>query len=106
MDRKLIAGAGPELYRTLLESMTDGVSLSTEDGIIVYTNSAEDQLFGYERGELIGRHVSVQNAYPPDENKAVVAAVIAELQQHGHWRGEWQNRKKTEPISPHQPAST
>jgi PAS domain S-box-containing protein len=74
--------------------MTEGVSLSREDGIIVYTNPAEDRLFGYDPGELIGQHVSVQNAYPLEENEQVVASVIAELKASGAWQGEWRNRRK------------
>jgi len=74
--------------------MSEGVSLAAEDGTIVYTNPAEDRMFGYRPGELIGRHVSVQNAYPPDENARIVGEVIAELKRQGHWRGEWLNRRK------------
>ncbi|HVG49887.1 MAG TPA: PAS domain S-box protein [Rubellimicrobium sp.] len=74
--------------------MTEGVSLSREDGTIVYTNPAEDRLFGYKPGELLGQHVSVQNAYPPEENERVVAAVIEDLKTSGAWQGEWRNRRK------------
>jgi PAS domain S-box-containing protein len=86
--------AGTELSTILLDSMTEGVSLSAEDGTIVYTNPAEDRMFGYEPGELVGRHVSVQNAYPPEQNERIVGEVIAELKEYGSWRGEWLNRRK------------
>src|SRR3712207_3993842 len=82
------------LTRVLLDCMTEGVSLSREDGTIAYTNPAEDRMFGYETGELVGRHVSVQNAYPPEENERIVASVIEELQRSGSWTGEWRNRRK------------
>jgi PAS domain S-box-containing protein len=91
------AGLATEALRRselIVESMTEGVSLATEDGTIVYTNPAEDALFGYERGELIGRHVSVQNAYPPEENARRVAEVIETLRTDGRWEGEWHNRRK------------
>ena len=78
----------------LLESMTEGVCLSTHDGTIVYTNPALDRMLGYAAGELVGRHVSVQNAYPPEENARIVAEVIARLRADGVWRGEWRNRRK------------
>jgi PAS domain S-box-containing protein len=81
-------------YGVLVESMTEGVSLSNESGVIVYTNPAEDRMFGYAPGELIGQHVSGQNAYPPDENARRVEAVIAQLQASGSWDGEWRNRRK------------
>jgi PAS domain S-box-containing protein len=82
------------VYRALLEHMSEGVSLSAEDGTIVYTNPAEDRMFGYAPGELIGQHVSIQNAYSPAENAKIVAEVIAELKRTGAWRGEWFNRRK------------
>ncbi|WP_169157540.1 PAS domain S-box protein [Brasilonema bromeliae] len=78
----------------VLESMAEGVSLTDENGIIVYTNPAEDRMFGYEPGELLGQHVRVQNDYPPEENERRVAAVIDELNRGGVWTGEWANRRK------------
>ncbi len=78
----------------VLESMAEGVSLSDENGIILYTNPAEDAMFGYEPGELIGKHVAVQNTYPPEENARVVAEVIQQLKAQGAWHGEFSNRKK------------
>jgi PAS domain S-box-containing protein len=86
--------AGPIDAAVLLDAMTEGVSVASEDGIIVYTNPAEDRLFGYGPGELIGCHVSVQNCYPPEENERLVGEVIATLKSHGVWEGEWLNRRK------------
>ena len=83
-----------QMQSRVLESMTEGVSLSDENGIIRYTNPAEDAIFGYERGELIGKHVTVQNSYPLEENERIVASVIEELRTKGVWTGEWRNRKK------------
>jgi PAS domain S-box-containing protein len=82
------------LHAGLLDALSDAVSISTEDGFIVYTNSAEDRLFGYQRGELVGKHVSEQNAYPEAENARVVRAVMDELRSKGVWRGEWINKRK------------
>ena len=42
------------LLACVLDSMTEGVSVTTQDGTIVYSNPAEDDMFGYERGELLG----------------------------------------------------
>jgi PAS domain S-box-containing protein len=86
--------SGPKPYELIVESMTEGVSLSAENGTIVYTNAAEDRMFGYARGELVGLHVSVQNAYPPEENRRRVDEVIATLKTAGVWEGEWHNRRK------------
>ncbi|HEY0714028.1 MAG TPA: PAS domain S-box protein, partial [Polyangia bacterium] len=78
----------------VLDSMAEGVSLSDERGTILYTNPAEDRIFGYARGELLGQHVSVQNAYAPEENQRIVAEVIEQLRREGQWSGEWTNKKK------------
>ena len=83
-----------DFYRTLLENMIKGVSLSAEDGTIVYTNPAEDRMFGYAAGELVGQSVSVQNAYPPGDHTRIVEEVTAELKRSGAWRGDWLNRRK------------
>ncbi len=89
-----LAGMMPAIQAEILASMTEGVSVSDGQGFIVYTNPAEDRLFGYEPGELIGKHVSLQNAYPPDENELIVNAVFSELKTKGHWEGEWHNKRK------------
>ena len=84
----------PDLYRRLLDSMIEGVCLSTADGIIVYTNPAEDRMFGYQPDELLGKHVTALNALPDTENARVVAAVIEELKACGSWVGEWWNKRR------------
>ncbi len=78
----------------VLDKLREGVSVSDEAGVIVYTNAAEDEMFGYDRGELIGMHVSVQNAYSPQENERIVGDVIGQLQERGSWEGEWSNIRK------------
>lgn len=78
----------------LLENMSDGVSVSDENGIIRYTNRAEDTMFGYAPGELIGKHVAVQNQYPPEENQRIVANVMRALREKGEWAGEFKNVRK------------
>ncbi len=82
------------LRANVLDNMSEGVSLSNEEGIILYTNPAEDRMFGYEPGELIGQHVSIQNNYSEIENRDRVATVIKELRESGSWTGVWSNRTK------------
>lgn len=92
-DRKL-AEESLKMQARVLESMDEGVSVADEEGIILYTNEAEEAMFGYDTGELLGQHVSVQNAYAPEENQRIVSAVIDEIKQHGVWNGEWHNKRK------------
>ena len=82
------------LHALVLDHMTGGVSVSDASGVIVYTNPAEDRMFGYAPGELVGRQVTVQNSYPPEENARIVGEVIAQLKAKGEWQGEFDNVRK------------
>ncbi len=82
------------LQSRVLDNMAEGVSISDQQGYILYTNPAEERMFGYERGELIGQHISLQSAYAAEEHQARAADVFQQLQLHDFWEGEWLNRRK------------
>ena len=54
-------------YRTLVESLTDGLAQSDEQGIIVFVNQRLCQITGYECKELVGKPVSTLTARVSDE---------------------------------------
>jgi PAS domain S-box-containing protein len=83
-----------ELRAFILDSMAEGVTLVDRNGIIRFTNPAEEIMFGYGPGELTGKHVSVLNDYPPEENQRFVAATIEEVRTTGGFSGEFKSRKK------------
>jgi PAS domain S-box-containing protein len=83
-----------DLNRVLLDSMTEGVSLSTEDGAILYANPAEDRMFGYAPGELLGKDISVQSGHLPEVYARLLDEVTGELARSGSWRGDWLGRRK------------
>src|SRR5918993_5793237 len=94
-----LTGTRPEpplssIHLVVLDNMVEGVSVLDESGYIVYTNAAEDRMFGYQRGELIGRLATVQNADPEPGNHFIDSQVTAQLQSTGEWSGERSNRKK------------
>lgn len=78
----------------VLESMAEGVNVSDENGIIFFTNPAFENMFGYERGELIGKHISILNAYSPEENTRIFGEIVEKLQTQGAWFGEFSNCRK------------
>ena len=51
------ASASPVLLWQLIDALGDGLVLTRHDGEIVLTNHRCDEMFGYQRGELIGRPV-------------------------------------------------
>ncbi|WP_158501506.1 PAS domain S-box protein [Vitiosangium sp. GDMCC 1.1324] len=76
------------LNSRILESMSEGVCLVDDQGTLLYTNPAWDQMFGYERGELTGTRMTFQNAYPPQERVRVVQELLTHLKTQGKWAGE------------------
>jgi diguanylate cyclase (GGDEF)-like protein/PAS domain S-box-containing protein len=53
-----IRRVSPEHPRRLLEVTPDGVITIDEHGRVVFANPAVEKIFGYERGALIGRHLT------------------------------------------------
>ena len=92
-ERQRAAGALQTQVR-VLASMVEGVLVTDDQGEIIYANAAFDRMFGYEPGELLGRQSTGLNAYPPEENQAIVKKIIGELNSSGSWHGEIHNRKK------------
>jgi PAS domain S-box-containing protein len=82
-----------------IETAREAISINSADGKIIYTNSAMDELFGYVRGELIGRHCSVLQAGAAPE--ARVKWLMDTVEKRGYWEGETHNKRKdgTEFIS-------
>ena len=84
------------LQNQIFETIAEGVYLiRTRDGVIVYTNSKFETMFGYENGELIGKHVSVVNA--PEEKMSprdTADEIMKALTEKGGWRGEVKNLRK------------
>ena len=68
--------------------------VSADDGEIVYTNDRWDLLFGYERNELLGRHVSVVNAATDETPEARAEEIFGALERDGVWSGEVHNIRK------------
>ncbi|MEO1368726.1 MAG: PAS domain S-box protein, partial [Acidobacteriota bacterium] len=70
----------------VLESMIEGVMLTNPAGFVLYTNPALDAMFGYDRGELIGHHLSALGG----ETQALADA----LEERGFFIGDLTQRKK------------
>lgn len=83
-----------ERLQIIFQSMSDGVCLTNEDGIAIYTNASEDRMFGYDAGEIIGRPISIQFANSVDETQRLLAAVKEHLKSHTVWTGDLRNVRK------------
>ncbi len=47
-----------ERYRTLVETMSEGLGIRDENGVIIYVNERHCEILGYDRDEIIGRPVT------------------------------------------------
>ncbi len=83
------------LHSEILRNMAEGIHLTrTRDSVIVYANPTLETMFGYEPGELIGRHVSALNAAGPKSPLETAAEINAQLDGSGNWHGEVYNIRK------------
>ncbi|MBL8800092.1 MAG: PAS domain S-box protein, partial [Planctomycetia bacterium] len=88
------AEATLQMQAMVLDNMLEGVIVSDEQGYTLLTNPAFDAMFGYQRGELTGQHVTVLNADPPEISDRLVRGISEQLKSCGVWRGEVHNRRK------------
>ena len=79
----------------IVANLGPGVSLvRASDGDIVYTNERWDRMFGYDTGELLGRHISVVNAGVDQTPEARAQEIFDALDHDGVWSGEVHNVRK------------
>ncbi|MDH3973462.1 MAG: PAS domain S-box protein [Deltaproteobacteria bacterium] len=92
------AEAERKLSAEITTNMNEGVNLvRANDGIIVFANPKFEEMFGYEAGKMIGRHISIVNAPSASDNKEAeggTAKIIKALNESGEWRGEIKNIRK------------
>jgi PAS domain S-box-containing protein len=85
----------PLLVVELMKNISEGIYLiKLDNSTIIYANERFEKMFGYERGELIGKNVSIVNAptdKTPDETKD---SIIEVLTKTGEWHREVRNIKK------------
>jgi two-component system cell cycle sensor histidine kinase/response regulator CckA len=78
----------------VLESMVEGVNVSNNDGIILFSNPACDAMFGYPRGSLAGQPVCVLSGLSADDAQGFAAQINEEIGRTGNWSGEISGRKE------------
>ncbi len=84
-----------QLHEQILNNLAEGVSLTrSTDNLIVFTNPTFDRIFGYEAGELLGKHVSCLNGLENDGAAEMADKIIGILRKHGYWNGELLNVRK------------
>ncbi len=70
------------------------VLVGADNGEIIYTNDCWDRMFGYEQGELVGRHVALVNAATDQTPESRSQEIFDALAREGAWNGEVLNVRK------------
>ncbi|MEO5357651.1 MAG: PAS domain S-box protein [Nitrospirae bacterium YQR-1] len=85
-----------KLQSEMITNMSEGVNLiKATDRSIVYCNPKFEQMFGYNTGELIGKHFSVVNAPSDLLTEETEKKIIESLDKYNFWQGEVKNITKT-----------
>ena len=84
-----------QLHGEIIENMTDGVYMvGLKDVKIKYANSKFENMFGYEPGEMIGKHASIVNAPTDKDPQEIAKEIMGVIKKTGKWQGEVNNIKK------------
>jgi len=82
-------------HSEIMANMSEGICLTrASDDVFVYTNPKFEERFGYNPGEMLGKHVSRVNAPIEKYPKAVLREILESLDKKGIWKGEVHNVNK------------
>ena len=82
-------------YGEVLDSISDAVVTCDAEGRIVSWNAAAEEIYGYTRGEALGcDHAALlgTQAYSDSAEQVSLRAVIEQVTETSHWRGELRQR--------------
>ena len=83
------------LQSEIIANLAEGVYLGrADDGVIIFTNPAFERMFGYDSGEIIGKHISILSAPSDKSPEETAQEIIGILDKTGTWQGEINNIKK------------
>lgn len=79
-----------DLFESIIANNWDAIVFANMDGVVEYTNDAANKLYGYKKGELIGKNVDIFNSHLSHNTDEIVEEITAK----GRWDGELIQRKK------------
>lgn len=65
----------------IIDNIHDSVVTTDMEGFVTSWNKGAERMFGYEAGEVIGRHITF--AYPQDQHEFLQTEIIDELKDRG-----------------------
>jgi PAS domain S-box-containing protein len=83
-----------QMQARVLASMAEAVMMVDENGTIVLTNSAQDALLGYERGELAGQPMHALAGVSVEAHNRNFKATVEQVRTGGSSAGDYLARRK------------
>lgn len=81
------------LQARMLEQLTEAVLLiSSTSNSILYVNAGAEQIFGYDKGDMLGLNMSQLNSANKNSERNI-NEIISTLNKKGQWEGEALNNK-------------
>ncbi len=102
MDKKLLKQIAKErkvkfkLFSDIVEKSPDGVQIVDLDGRVIYSNRAVEEIYGFSREDIKGKHVNEMNVDPEFAQKEIIPTV----KKTGRWEGELLEKHKNRKIFP------
>ena len=92
--RRTYAGVERRIQARIVETLPLGVCVVDEAGLVLYTNAAQDLLFGYEPGGIVGRHITALRKPASSGDIEIFDRAMDELRSEGSWRGDFVAKRK------------
>jgi PAS domain S-box-containing protein len=84
------------VFREAVEHAPDGIQIVSLDGVVLYSNRAVQEIYGFAPEEFRGRHVDELNADPTFAS----AVILPGLKAQGRWAGEVRVRHQRGHVFP------
>jgi PAS domain S-box-containing protein len=83
------------LHVAMMNNIAEGICLvGLDDLLIRWTNDRFAKIFGYEPGEMVGKHVDILNAPTEKTPSETRRSLVDTLKETGEWHGEIKNIKR------------
>ncbi len=83
------------LHAAMMENLAEGIYLiGLDDFLIKWTNEIFERMFGYEPGEMVGKHVDIVKAPTESSPTETWISIVDVLKETGEWHGEVNNIKR------------
>ena len=88
------AGVERRVHTKVLQILPVGVSVTTDTGVILYLNPAEESLLGCNPGELLGKDATKLHDLDGPASEPIVNSILERLDANEVWTGELPVRRK------------